>query len=97
MQHNLLEPRQPHDGVGDAARAMQLSRRRVRVPHANLKHVVGLLPHAVGETEGVKDLEAAALEAVGLAADNLGVALVDDARANTEVGHPAGGHEAGGC
>jgi hypothetical protein len=92
VQHNLLEARQPDDGVGNAVGPAD-DAVGAGVPHADLDHVVGLLPRAVAEAEGVKDLEAPALEPVGLAAEDLGVPLVDDAGLDAAVGHPAGRHE----
>lgn len=59
--------------------------------------MVGFFPGSVAKTEAIKDFETPALEPVGLAAKDLGVAFVDDARADAEVGHPAGGHETGVC
>lgn len=55
--------------------------------------MVGLLPRAVCEAERVKDLQTATLQAVGLAAEDLGVSLVNDASLDTAVRHPRGSHQ----
>lgn len=58
--------------------------------------MVRFLPHAVGEAQRLEDLERAALQAVGLTCEDLGVALVDYARFDASVRGPGGGHHAGG-
>ena len=70
VQHDLLEARDVGDRVGDAVATLDRAR-RVRVPQADLEHVVRLEPGAVAEIERVEDLERAALEAIGLAIEDL--------------------------
>lgn len=48
--------------------------------------MVGLFPSTVGKAEAVEDFEGAALETVGLAVEDLGAALVDDAGWDAEDG-----------
>ena len=50
--------------------------------------MVALLPGTVGKAETIEDFESAALEAVGLAVEDLGAAFVDDARGDAEAGEP---------
>jgi len=72
VQKESLGPALVEDDLLDPAVA-------VWVPEVDLEHVVGLAPDAVGEVEAVEDFEAAALEAVGLAVEDLrGVLLVED-------------------
>ena len=58
--------------------------------------MIALAPRAVDEAETVEDLKGAALQAVGLAVEDLGASFVDDAGADAETGEPGGEHEAGG-
>jgi hypothetical protein len=69
----------------------------IRVPEADLQHVVRLDPRAVAKVEAVEDFERAALQAIGLAVEDLRAALVDDARLDAAARHPVGHHEAGGA
>ena len=75
VQHDLLEARDVGDRVGDAVAALD-DAVAVRVPQADLQHVVRFDPGAVAEVERVEDLERAALQAVGLAVEDLWSALV---------------------
>ena len=59
--------------------------------------MIGLFPSTVGEAEAVEDFERAALQAVGLAVEDFGAALVDDAGWDAEDGEPGCKHVAGGA
>jgi hypothetical protein len=72
VQDDLLKARDVRNGVGDAVGALDYPR-GVGVPETDLQHVIGFDPGAVAEFERVEDLQSAALEAVGLAIENLGV------------------------
>jgi hypothetical protein len=52
------------------------------------------LPDPVGKTKTVKDLKATTLQAISLAAKDLGVPLVDDASFDTAMCHPSCRHQA---
>ena len=70
VQDNLLEAGDVGDRVGDTVAALD-DAVRVRVPQADFQHVVRFEPGAVAKVERVEDLERAALQAVGLAVEDL--------------------------
>lgn len=70
VENYLLEPRDPRDCVWDSVTTLD-SAVAVWVPQIDLKHVVRFAPDAVGEVEAVEDFETAALQAVGLAVEDL--------------------------
>lgn len=92
VQDDLLEPGQANDSVGDAIRTMD-DTVRVGIPHADLNHVVCLLPRPIGKPKTVEDLKTAALQAVCLTAEDLGVSLVDDPCLHAAVRHPGRCHQ----
>ncbi|TKW49647.1 hypothetical protein CTA1_11398 [Colletotrichum tanaceti] len=94
VQDDLLEAGEAHNGVWDPVTAADDAVvAGSDVGESYLNHVVGLLPRPVREAERVKDLQTAALETIGLAAEDLGVSLVDNAGIDAAVGHPCGRHQ----
>lgn len=73
------------------ARCIKLPTQSRRLTY--LDHVVGFLPHPVREPETVKDLQAAALQTVCLATENLGVPLIDNTGFDPATCHPRRCHQ----
>jgi hypothetical protein len=72
VKNHLLKPGDPRNGVWDPITSLDLAI-AVWVPEVDLEHVVRFAPDSMGEIEAVEDLEAAALQAVGLAVEYLRV------------------------
>ena len=88
----MLEARKANDGVWNAVGTTN-NTVGTRIPHADLDHVVSFLPSSISKPQAVKDLEAAALQAISLAAVDLSIALVHYASLDAAVCHPSGSHE----
>lgn len=64
------------------------------MPLSYLDHMVRFFPSAVGKAKAIEDLEASTLETVGLTAEDLRVALLDNTSLDTAAGHPSCHHHA---
>ena len=96
VQNNLLEPTDADDCIGNTIGATDPTG-LVGIPETDFDHVVGLAPGSVANVEGVQDFEGSALQAVGLAVEDLCSSLVDDTDLEVEPAQPVRQHEAGGA